>query len=141
MDISPAATLAIFASVAVLLYGILWWLTRGLARLPKVIARSSIGLILLLPLGLGLFFGAQMQSRDTTVAPESGFQRDAGSPPRPAHRLEAERKTAAKPPAARPPGSEPPPPSAAPTAPRPRLGSPPPAANGAPPAPFPMSRC
>lgn len=70
MDLSPAATLAIFAVAAVLLYAALWWFTRGLPGVPKVIARTTVALILLLPLGLGLFFGAQMRSGDM-AAPET----------------------------------------------------------------------
>lgn len=134
MDISPAATLAIFAVVAVLLCGALWWFTRGIPLVPKIIARSVIALILFLPIGLGLFFGSRMQYRDTVTAPSGRLEQKPESRRDRTGRLGAPREMARRAPASRSPGLTQPP-SATQRGRSIRSGSPPPAANGAQPAP------
>ena len=76
MDLSPIAYAAVLAAVGLLLYAFLWWVTSGLPRAAKIIARAALTLVALLPVVLGVFFGAQMpkqaaqQSTPPSVASE-----------------------------------------------------------------------
>lgn len=112
MEPTPAVMLAIFVAVAILLYGILWRVTRDLPLVAKAIARVAIGLVLLLPLGLGMVFEAQMAPQDNMASPESRTEREL------AGRAEREGGTPADSQSYRP-QARPPAPAA-----RPRVGAP-----------------
>jgi len=124
MELTPAAALGIFATVAMLLYGILWRVTRHLPLVGKAIARFAIALVLLLPLGLGLFLGAEAP-RDNVAAPESRTGSEMAN--RPELEMAPAREPRARGPASRP---------AAPGA-RHRMGAP---SEAPPPPPPPRSR-
>lgn len=128
MELTPDTALAFLALIAFILYAFAWWATNNLPRAAKIIARLALALVMLAPLGLGLFLGA---NKPETQAPEIESSerpgRDAFA------RREEEKKFEVTPEA---------------TSPRPRIGAPaaqpkymsPPAASngktgGAPPAP------
>jgi esterase/lipase superfamily enzyme len=63
MNLSPIAYAAILAAVGLLLYAFLWWVTKDLPRTAKIISRAALTLVVLLPIVLGAFFGAQMPAQ------------------------------------------------------------------------------
>src|SRR5262245_57522596 len=103
-EVSPAAVNTAILAAGLLLYALIWYLTRGLPRLAKVLAR-------LLPLGLVL--PAMIILSGQNLAPRKEV---ASAPPLPTARPESPPAGGAPPPA-EPKSSAAPPPPAAPQAP------------------------
>jgi esterase/lipase superfamily enzyme len=77
MELSQNAIYVLLAGVALFLYAIAWWLTRRKGLLTRIIVRSALALMMLLPLAVGLQLG-QMGSPDKSAAPEGRVEQEVG---------------------------------------------------------------
>lgn len=75
MELSPVVTLALIACAALLLYGVVWWLTRRISRRVRVLARSALALVIGAAVGSGLMLSVQLE--EEAPPPDSQVERQA----------------------------------------------------------------
>jgi esterase/lipase superfamily enzyme len=134
-DLSPNAFNLTIAAVGLLLYLFAWRVTRDLPPAAKIFSRLSLAVVAIVPILLGIFFGASTPKQAST-----GGDRPVASQPRMEQPTEAARPrppiaTAPPPvtsPAPAPSTSAPPPPPVAVPESAPSRGLPPAPAGGAP---------
>ncbi len=78
MEFTQNAIYLLLACLALVLYAIAWWLTRRKGLLTRIIVRSALAVMMLLPLALGLQLGANMGAPEKSAAPDGRVEQDVG---------------------------------------------------------------